>query len=115
MTHPVLQDPAIQAILSQAYGRFSEGEFDRRRRALTDVQRRHDCDAIIVCGEERAGSGVYWLTGWPTSAEAMVVFAAGERDVLFVEYHNHIPNARVMAGDADVRWARRVRKRASRS
>lgn len=107
MKRPVLEDPAIQAILSQPYGRFSDREFERRRRALTEVQRRHGCDAIVVCGEERAGTGVYWLTGWPTSAEAMVVFAAGERDVLFVEFHNHIPNARVLARDADVRWAQR--------
>ena len=107
MKRPVLEDPAIQAILSQPYGRFSDQEFERRRRALTEVQRRHGCDAIVVCGEERTGTGVYWLTGWPTSAEAMVVFAAGERDVLFVEFHNHIPNARVLARDADVRWAQR--------
>jgi Xaa-Pro dipeptidase len=107
VTPAVLRDPAIQAILSQAYGRFSDHEFERRRRALTEVQRRHGCDAIVVCGEERAGTGVYWLTGWPTSAEAMVVFASGEPDVLFVEFHNHLPNARVLARDADVRWARR--------
>src|ERR1700737_1872550 len=107
MTHPVLQDPSIQAILSQPYGRFSDQEFDRRRRALTDVMLKHHCDALVICGEERFGTGVYWLTGWPTSAEAMVLFAAGERDVLFVEYHNHIPNARKMACEADVRWAAR--------
>jgi Xaa-Pro dipeptidase len=107
MTHPVLQDPAVQAILAQPYGRFSDGEFQRRRRALEQVQRDNHCDAIVVCGEERAGTGVYWLTGWPTSSEAMVVFAAGERDVLFVEFHNHIPNARVMARDAQVRWSER--------
>jgi Xaa-Pro aminopeptidase len=107
ITHPVLRDPDIQAILAQPYGRFSEREFARRRQALGDVQQRHDCDLILVCGEDRAGTGVHWLTGWPTSAEAMVVFARGERDVLFVEHHNHVPNARAMACDADVRWARR--------
>ena len=107
MRHPVLEDPAIQAILSQRYGRFSDAEFARRRKALGDVAARHDCDAIVVCGEERAGTGVYWLTGWPTTSEAMVVFAPGERDVLFVEFHNHIPNARVMACDAEVRWGER--------
>ena len=107
MTHPVLQDPDIQAILSQRYGRFSDVEFARRRRALADVMLKHDCDALVMCGEERAGTGVYWLTGWPTSSEAMAVFTASDRDALFVEYHNHIPNARAMAPDAEVRWAER--------
>jgi Xaa-Pro aminopeptidase len=107
VSHPVLQDPQVQAILSQPFGRFSDAEFARRRSALEEVARRHECDAIVICGEERAGTGVYWLTGWPTSSEAMVVFAPGERDVLFVEFHNHIPNARTMARDAEVRWGER--------
>ena len=107
MTHEFLQDPDIQAILSQPYGRFSAQEFDRRRRALTAVMQKHHCDALVICGEERAGTGIHWLTGWPTSSEAMVVFAAGEKDVVFVEFHNHIPNARKMACEADVRWAQR--------
>ena len=68
---------------------------------------RHGCDAIIVCGEERAGTGVAWLTGWPTSSQAMVLFQNGREDVLFVEHYNHVPNAREIARDADVRWARR--------
>jgi len=105
--HPVLQDPAIQAILAQPYGRFTDAEFARRRRALADVVERHDCDALLICGEERAGTGVYWATGWPTSSEAMVVTTPSAPDVLFVEFHNHVPNARAMARDAEVRWAER--------
>src|SRR5436305_3102024 len=107
MTHAALHDPDVQAILEQPYGRFSQAEFDRRRNALTAVGQRHRCDAIVICGEERAGTGVYWLTGWPTSSEAIVVFTPGARDVLFVEFHNHVPNARRMAVDAEVRWAER--------
>jgi len=107
MIHPVLQDPAVAAILAQPYGRFSAAEFLRRRSALAAVAAARGCDAIVVCGEERAGTGVYWLTGWPTSSEAMVVFKPGERDVLFVEFHNHVPNARAMACDAEVRWGER--------
>jgi len=30
-----------------------------------------------------------------------------ERDVLFVEHYNHVPNARQIARDAEVRWAER--------
>ncbi|HZP88326.1 MAG TPA: Xaa-Pro peptidase family protein [Burkholderiales bacterium] len=107
MKHTVLDEPEIAAILAQPFGRFSDQEFARRRRALTEVTLKHGCDAVVLCGEQRAGSGVYWLTGWPTSSEAMVVFAPDERDVLFIEFHNHVPNARRLARDADVRWAER--------
>ena len=107
MTHPHLQDPKIKAILAQPFGRFSDQEFERRRRTLAEVAARHDCDAVVLCGEERTGTGVGWLTGWPTSARAFAMFAPCERDVLFVEHYNHVPNARQIARDADVRWAER--------
>lgn len=107
MDHPTLRDPTIKAILEQPYGRFSDGEFARRRRALTEVALKHGCDAVLLCGEERTGTGVGWLTGWPTSARAFVIFQPGERDLLFVEHVNHVPNARQIAKDAEVRWAER--------
>lgn len=107
MDHPTLRDPKIKAILEQPYGRFSDREFARRRRALADAAAKHDCDAVLLCGEERTGTAVGWLTGWPTSARAFVVFKPGERDVLFVEHVNHVPNARQIARDAEVRWAER--------
>src|SRR5271169_616349 len=107
MKHKILEDRRTRAILAQPYARFSDAEFARRRRALIDVLERNACDALLMCGEERAGTGVAWLTGWPTSSQAMVLFENGKEDVLFVEHYNHVPNARVIARDADVRWARR--------
>jgi Xaa-Pro aminopeptidase len=107
MSHPALDDPQIKAILEQPYGRFSDAEFARRRQALIAVLERNACDALLVCGEEHAGTGVAWLTGWPTSTQAMVLFQKGAEDVLFVEHYNHVPNATEIARDADVRWARR--------
>lgn len=105
MSHPVLQDPKIKAILAQPYGRFSDGEFARRRQVLTETAARHECDAILFCGEEKTGTGVFWLTGWPTTARAFVIFQPGERDLMFVEHVNHVPNARQIACSANVQWA----------
>jgi Xaa-Pro aminopeptidase len=107
MGREVLRDPKIAAILAAPYGRFSDAEFARRRGALAEVLRQHDCAALLMCGEQRAGTGVGWLTGWATTTEALVLFVPGERDVLWVEHYNHIPNARVIARDAEVRWAER--------
>ncbi len=97
-------EPRLQALIDQDYPRFSDAEFARRRRALGDVMARHGCDCVLVCGENRAGTGVQWLTGWPTTTEAIVLFAPGERDVMHVEWYNHWPLARRIASDADVRW-----------
>ncbi len=97
-------EPRLRRLLEQAYPRFSEAEFARRRRALAEVIARHRCDHLLVCGEHRAGTGVQWLTGWPITTEAIVVFAPGERELMFVEWYNHLPLARRIARDAEVQW-----------
>lgn len=97
-------EPRLRGILEQAYPRFSEPEFARRRRALAEVIAKHGCDHLLMCGENRAGTGVQWLTGWPTTTEAIVLFAPGERELMFVEWYNHWPLARRIARDAEVRW-----------
>jgi Xaa-Pro aminopeptidase len=107
MGRETLSDPKIAAVLAAPYGRFSDAEFARRRRALGEVTEKHGCDALLLCGEQRVGTGVGWLTGWATTTEALVLFEPGERDVLWVEHYNHVPNATLIAGDADVRWAKR--------
>src|SRR5262249_45682773 len=83
----VLNDPKLAAILNAPYGRFSEQEFARRRTALAAVMRERACDALLICGEQRVGTGVGWLTGWATTTEALVLFMPEERAVLWVEHY----------------------------
>ena len=97
-------DARLAAILGQEYPRFSDAEFARRRRALADVIAKHGCDHLLMCGENRAGTGVQWLTGWPITTEAIVIFAPGEREMMFLEWYNHWPLAHRIARDAEVRW-----------
>jgi Xaa-Pro aminopeptidase len=75
----------------------------RRREALTDLLREHGADQALVYGFDRSGSAVEWLTGWPVTREAALLLRPGERDLLFVCFNNHVPNARRLAPDADVR------------
>jgi len=103
VTPPTL-DARLRPLLEQDYPRFSDAEFARRRSALAQAMAKHGCDHVLVCGENRAGSGVQWLTGWPITAEALVVFAPEARERMFIEWFNHLPLARRIARDADVEW-----------
>jgi Xaa-Pro dipeptidase len=69
--------------------------------------------AALVYGADRSGSAVPWLTGWPVTREAALVFAPGQPDVLYVCYDNHVPNARRLAPEADVRPGGRSALRAA--
>src|SRR3954451_15831756 len=94
----------LRPILEAEYPRFSETEMARRRRAVEALLAEADCDHLIFCGANRFGSAVQWLTGWPVTAEAVGVLSPGKRDALFVQYHNHVPQAQKLARDADVAW-----------
>jgi Xaa-Pro aminopeptidase len=63
-----------------------------------------DVDHVLVHGANRSGTAVGWLTRWPVTREAIVVVTPGERDVLYVGFYNHVPNAQRIAAEADVRW-----------
>jgi Xaa-Pro aminopeptidase len=82
--------------------RFSDAEMLRRHEALAAVM--DQVDHVLVHGANRSGTGVGWLTRWPVTREAVVVVTPGERDVLYVGFYNHVPNAQRMATEADVRW-----------
>jgi Xaa-Pro aminopeptidase len=73
----------------------------RRHEALAAVA---DVDHVLVYGANRSGTAVGWLTRWPVTREAIVVVTPGERDVLYVGFYNHVPNAQRLATEADVRW-----------
>src|SRR3954447_6862042 len=97
-------DERLRPILEAEYPRFSDAEMARRRRAIERLLAEADCDHLVFCGANRFGSAVQWLTGWPVTAEAVGVLSPGKRDALFVQYHNHVPQARKLARDADVAW-----------
>ncbi len=93
------------AAATEPYPRFSDAEMRRRRAALEAVMAEHDVRHLLVYGANRFGSAVGWLTRWPATREALVVVTPGERDVLLVDFYNHVPNAARIATEADVRAA----------
>jgi len=97
--------PHLRAILDQPFPRFSDAEMQRRRQALADVMRKHDVDQLLVCGEQRAGTGISWLTGWVTTSEQIIVFDGREQPKMFVEWVNHAPLAKQIAWQCEVEWS----------
>src|SRR5215208_7297268 len=94
----------LQCILGAEYPRYTEAEMARRRAAVEAALAEAGCDHLVFCGANRAGSSVQWLTGWPVTAEAVGVLTPGRPDALFVQYHNHVPQARRLAKDTEVAW-----------
>src|SRR2546421_377129 len=94
----------LRAIVAQEYPRFSGAEYARRHQGLARVMQKHDVDHLLIVTDHRTGNAPQWVTGWPGTVEAYVVFKPGSRMVMHVEWYNHFPLARKIASDCDVRW-----------
>jgi Xaa-Pro dipeptidase len=91
-------------LLEQEYPRFSDAEYARRHLALDQVMQKHDVDHVLIVTDHRAGNAPQWVTGWPGTVEAYVIFKPGERMTMHVEWFNHLPLAKRLAHGVDVRW-----------
>jgi Xaa-Pro dipeptidase len=87
------------------YPRFSDAEMARRRHALAAELEAAGAAHALLYGANRTGPAVGWLTRWPVTREALCVFTPGERDLLLVNFYNHVPNAQRIATESEVRWA----------
>ena len=102
--NPFSLEPRLQAIMAQEYPRFSDAEYARRHALLGDAMAKHGCDQLLVMTDHRAGNAVQWVTGWPGTNEAYVVFKPGVQMTMCVEWFNHFPLAHKIARDVDTHW-----------
>jgi Xaa-Pro dipeptidase len=102
---PPLRLPSdLQSIFEQSYPRFSDAEYARRNAGVTRAMEATGTDHALIVTAHNVGNATRWMTGWPGTAEALLLLRPGERMVMFVEYYNHLPLARQMARDTEVRW-----------
>jgi Xaa-Pro aminopeptidase len=92
------------AILEHEYPRFSDAELAARHDRVAALLAESGREHLVVWGANRSGSGVQWLTRWPVTAEAAAIVTPGRADALYVQHHNHLPLARRLATEAEVRW-----------
>lgn len=91
-------------MIDSLYPRFSEAEYARRNAAVRAVMREAGLAALIVYGTVGAYNDVLYLSNFIVAREAFLVFPLEGEPTLFVQYYNHVQNARQLASIADVRW-----------
>lgn len=101
---PLNLEPRLEAIMAQEYPRFSDAEYARRHHALGEAMAQAGVDQLLIVTDHRSGNAPQWVTGWPGTAEAYVVFKPGETMVMHMEWYNHVPLATEIAHGVDVRW-----------
>lgn len=94
----------LRPILEQSHPRFSDAEYERRHKALAGVMEAANVDHLLIVSALNVGNATRWVTGWPGTNQALLLFRPGEQMVMYVEYHNHVAQARLIARGVDVRW-----------
>jgi len=89
---------------SSLYPRFSDAEFARRYAFVRTAMQEAGLSALVLHGTAGSYQEVQYLSNFLVTREAMLVFPAEGEPTLFVQYYNHVPNARRVASIADVRW-----------
>jgi len=87
------------------YPIFSDREIATRHQTVYRLMEQENVDALLIYGAGRYASDVYWLSDWPSSREAYVLFQTGKEPVILLQLFNHFPMAQVMSVIKDVRWA----------
>lgn len=94
----------LQAIVDQDYPRFSSKELERRRALMAKAMQDAGIDHLVAYAAFFRGGPVHWLSDWLATVEAVLVFTPGRKDTLFVQFYNHLPQAKACMADIDVRW-----------
>jgi len=97
-------EPRLKSIMAQEYPRFSDAEYSRRHKALGALMQKHGLDHLLVITDHRSGNATQWVTGWPGTVQAYVVFKPGEKMWMSVEWVNHYPLAKKLSPHMDVVW-----------
>lgn len=94
----------LRPLLEQDQPRFSDAEMTRRRIAFEVAMAEADVGHAVLYGANWRGGAVTWLTQRPATTEAVAIVTPGEPVALYVQYYNHVPQARRMVRDGTVDW-----------
>jgi Xaa-Pro aminopeptidase len=91
-------------IITDPYSRFTAEEFARRYGAVRTAMREADLASLLLFSTISSNYEVHYLSNFPATWEALLVFPLEGEPTLLLELYNHLPNARQVASIPDVRW-----------
>ena len=86
------------------YPRFSDAEFAHRYARVRAAMQEVGLSALVLHGTAGSYQEIQYLSNFLVTREAMLVFPQDGEPTLFVQYYNHIPNARRVSSIEDIRW-----------
>src|SRR5438034_332658 len=79
--------PELRPIFEQNYPRFSDAEYARRHAALARLMDAVGVDHLLIVSAQNVGNATRWVTGWPGTIQALLIFRPGEQMTMRSEEH----------------------------
>ena len=86
------------------YPRFSASELANRYARVRASMQEAGISALILHGTAGSYQEIQFLSNFLVTREAMLVFPQDGEPTMFVQYYNHLPNARRVSSIEDIRW-----------
>lgn len=86
------------------YPRFSEKEYNRRRKSVKDLMKSKGVDSLLIYGTNSAVPNVHYLSNYVSWAPTYLIFPLHGEPTLVLYFYNHIPCAREMSIIKNVTW-----------
>jgi Xaa-Pro dipeptidase len=89
---------------SNLYPRFSDSELANRYERVRSSMQEAGISALLLYGTAGSYQEIQFLSNFLVSREAMLVFPQDGEPTMFIQYYNHLPNARRVSSIDDIRW-----------
>ena len=76
----------LRPIFEQDYPQFSDAEYRRRHAGIVHIMEAAGADHVLCVTLHNVGNATRWMTNWPGTAQALLLFRPSETMVMFVEY-----------------------------
>jgi Xaa-Pro aminopeptidase len=86
------------------YPHFSESEFANRYACVRASMQEAGLSALILHGTAGSYYEIQFLSNFLVTREALLVFPQDGEPTMFIQYYNHLPNARRVSSIKDIRW-----------
>jgi Xaa-Pro dipeptidase len=86
------------------YPYFSDSELASRYVRVRASMQEAGIDVLILHGTAGSYQEIQFLSNFLVTREAMLVFPRDGEPTMFVQYYNHLPNARRVSSIEDIRW-----------
>jgi Xaa-Pro dipeptidase len=86
------------------YPCFSAIEFANRYAHVRASMQEAGLSALVLHGTAGSYQEIQYLSNFLVTREAMLVFPQDGEPTMFVQYYNHLPNARGVSSIEDIRW-----------